>query len=164
MDAADRFKSSLLVQSCDRPPRHRPGLQRHIDRVRSRAIDISIDLDHHSTFRHSPALCDERMPRYRRARTMLATIVQTSHLWRRVGIAATCVTYMRMILDIIRDAPAPEMLQLTLCCHTYSNASMDTEYLPTPPTIFAGYTPRLRKLELVSAALPWTANPQCSAL
>ncbi|KAJ7475347.1 hypothetical protein B0H11DRAFT_1918043 [Mycena galericulata] len=127
-------------------------------------MDISIDLDHHSTLRHGPALCDGRKPRYRHARAMLVTIVQTSHLWRHVGIAATCVTYMRMILDIIRYAPAPQMLQLALCCHTYSEAEYGHEIFTDPPTIFAGHSPRLRKLQLVSAALPWMATAMFSSL
>ncbi|KAJ7434282.1 hypothetical protein B0H11DRAFT_1938782 [Mycena galericulata] len=141
-----------------------PGLQNHVDHIRSRAMDISIDLDHHSTLRHGPALCDGRKPRYRHARAMLVTIVQTSHLWRHVAIAATCVTYMRMILDIIRYAPAPQMLQLALCCHTYSEAEYGHEIFTDPPTIFAGHSPRLRKLQLVSAALPWTATAMFSSL
>ncbi|KAJ7430154.1 hypothetical protein B0H11DRAFT_1943703 [Mycena galericulata] len=75
-----------------------PGLQNHVDHIRSRAMDISIDLDHHSTLRHGPAL-------------------EYGH-------------------EIFTD----------------------------PPTIFAGHSPRLRKLQLVSAALPWTATAMFSSL
>ncbi|KAJ7471236.1 hypothetical protein B0H11DRAFT_1919797 [Mycena galericulata] len=135
-----------------------PRLQQHVANVQSRPIDILIDLDRHSTTSHSQRLCNATLPRYRRARDMLAIVIQTSHLWRQVVISATCVTYMQMILHAIRDAPAPALTQLSLRCHTYSKPEFGHHLFATPPIIFAGYTPRLLKLELVSAALPWDAT------
>lgn len=132
-----------------------PALRLQVKHVLGREMDVSIDFDHRNTFSHGPTLCDPKFARYRRARALLEIITPTAHLWRRVGIIGTCVTYLKIITDAIRDLPATSLMHLSFRCHAYSQAEFLHPLFCTSPTLFSGSAPRLQGLRIVSAALPW---------
>ncbi|KAJ7434283.1 hypothetical protein B0H11DRAFT_1938783 [Mycena galericulata] len=139
------------------------SLQSHVECIRGRRMDVSIDLNHLLAY-STNSQCGADHPRYKHTRRLLSTLAPTSHLWRHVTVSSACVTFMRLILDVIRPLQAPSLEHLTF--RAVQHGSMETmhDLFTTPPVIFNNNTPRLLQLRLVSATISWTSANIYSSL
>ncbi|KAJ7436312.1 hypothetical protein B0H11DRAFT_1936818 [Mycena galericulata] len=139
------------------------SLQSHVECIRGRRMDVSIDLNHLLAY-STNSQCGADHPRYKHTRRLLSTLAPTSHLWRHVTVSSACVTFMRLILDVIRPLQAPSLEHLTF--RAVQHGSMETmhDLFTTPPVIFNNNTPRLLHLRLVSATISWTSANIYSSL
>ncbi|KAJ7502470.1 hypothetical protein B0H11DRAFT_2223384 [Mycena galericulata] len=139
------------------------ALQNHVDRIHGRRMDVSIDLNHLLAY-STHSQCGADHPRYKHTQRLLSTLASTSHLWRHVTVSAACVTFMRLILDVIRPLQAPSLEHLTFRTVPHASAETMHDLFSTPPVIFNNNTPRLLHLRLVSATISWTSANIFSSL
>ncbi|KAJ7471240.1 hypothetical protein B0H11DRAFT_2237537 [Mycena galericulata] len=127
----------------------------HVAHIALREMDISLDFNVYTNLSHTTTLqCNPNRPRFRHAKALLTALAPTSHLWHQVAMVASCMAYVKIIVDIINGLPAPSLVYFSFHCHTYTPAEHLHPLFTAPLTIFKGMTPRLSHLRIVNAPLP----------